>query len=97
MYFIAIEVFPFFHLLSGPSHSIIPLAVALTLIAILAISTLAFWINKHSSGAFRRLLEFRNPYYPTTNFSTAHLEENILISDLENSNEARESHSHEDE
>lgn len=71
----------------GPSHSIVPLAVALTLIAILAISTLAFCINKHSSGAFRRLVEFRNPYYPTTNFSAVHLEENILISDLENNDQ----------
>ncbi|ELK28150.1 Secretory phospholipase A2 receptor [Myotis davidii] len=67
----------------GPSHSIVPLAVALTLIAILAISTLAFYISKHRSGAFRRLVEFRNPYYPTTNFSAGHLEENILISDFE--------------
>lgn len=67
----------------GPSHSVVPLAVALTLIVILAISTLSFCIYKHSRGIFRRLSEFGNPYYPTSNFSTAHLEENILISDLE--------------
>ncbi|XP_032492764.1 secretory phospholipase A2 receptor isoform X4 [Phocoena sinus] len=68
---------------AGPSHSIIPLAVAVTLIAILAISTLSFCIYKHNSGICRRLAQFGNPYYPATNFSTVHLEENILISDLE--------------
>lgn len=67
----------------GPSHSIIPLTVALTLIVILAISTLSFCIYKHSNVIFRRLAQFRNPYYPSANFSTVHLEENILISDLE--------------
>lgn len=83
-YFIVIEVFLFFfHLLSAPNHSIVPLAVALTLIAILAISTLSFCIYKHSNSISRSLEEFGNPYYPTTNFSTVHLEENILISDLE--------------
>ncbi|KAB1278515.1 Secretory phospholipase A2 receptor [Camelus dromedarius] len=66
-----------------PSHSIIPLAVAMTLIVILAISTLSFCIYKHSRVIFRRLAEFGNPYYPTTNFRRVHLEENILISDLE--------------
>ncbi|KAM5268278.1 secretory phospholipase A2 receptor isoform 2-T2 [Hipposideros larvatus] len=71
------------HPAKGPSHSVVPLAVALTLIVILAISTLSFCIYKHSRGIFRRLSEFGNPYYPTSNFSTAHLEENILISDLE--------------
>ncbi|XP_007940043.1 secretory phospholipase A2 receptor [Orycteropus afer afer] len=65
-----------------PSHSIVPLAVTLTLIVILAISTLSFCIYKQNSGFFRRLGEFRNPYYPTSNFSTMHLED-ILISDLE--------------
>ncbi|TEA34294.1 hypothetical protein DBR06_SOUSAS3610034, partial [Sousa chinensis] len=68
---------------AGPSHSIIPLAVAVTLIVILAISTLSFCIYKHNSGIFRRLAQFGNPYYPATNFSTVNLEENILISDLE--------------
>uniref|UniRef100_A0A8C4MYA7 Phospholipase A2 receptor 1 n=1 Tax=Equus asinus asinus TaxID=83772 RepID=A0A8C4MYA7_EQUAS len=84
----------------GPSHSIVPLTVALTLIVILAISTLSFCIYKHNNGTFRRLAGFENPYYPTTNFSTVHLEENILISDLEkndHNNEVRECHSHEDE
>nr|XP_023478757.1 secretory phospholipase A2 receptor isoform X2 [Equus caballus] len=85
---------------AGPSHSIVPLTVALTLIVILAISTLSFCIYKHNNGTFRRLAGFENPYYPTTNFSTVHLEENILISDLEkndHNNEVRECHSHEDE
>ncbi|XP_036740081.2 secretory phospholipase A2 receptor isoform X2 [Manis pentadactyla] len=67
----------------GPSHSLVPLAVALTLIVILAIATLPFCVYKHNRGIFRRLTESGNPYYPTTNFSTVHLEENILISDLE--------------
>ena len=67
----------------GPSHSIIPLAVAVTLIVIPAISTLSFCIYKHNSGIFRRLAQFGNPYYPATNFSTVHLEENILTSDVE--------------
>nr|XP_060477389.1 secretory phospholipase A2 receptor [Panthera onca] len=71
------------HSRKGPSHSIVPLAVALTLIVILAISALSFCIYKHNRGIFRRLAGFGNPYYPTTNFSTVHLEENILISDLE--------------
>lgn len=67
----------------GPSHSMVPLAVALTLIVILALSTLSFCIYKHNRGIFSRLAPFGNPYYPTNNFSTVHLEENILISDLE--------------
>ncbi|XP_030897081.1 secretory phospholipase A2 receptor [Leptonychotes weddellii] len=67
----------------GPSHSIVPLAVALTLTVILALFTLSFCIYKHNRGIFRRLAQFRNPYYPTANFSTVHLEENILICDLE--------------
>nr|XP_054404647.1 secretory phospholipase A2 receptor isoform X3 [Pongo abelii] len=71
----------------GPSHSIIPLAVVLTLIVIVAICTLSFCIYKHNGGFFRRLAGFRNPYYPATNFSTVHLEENILISDLEKSDQ----------
>ncbi|XP_037379304.1 secretory phospholipase A2 receptor [Talpa occidentalis] len=71
------------HLGKEPSHSIVPLAVALTLLIILAISTLSFFIYKHKNGVFRRLAEFGNPYYPATNFSASHLEENILISDLE--------------
>ncbi|XP_027632302.1 secretory phospholipase A2 receptor [Tupaia chinensis] len=66
-----------------PSHSMVPLAVALTLIVMLAVFTLSFCIYKQNSGFFRRLAGLGNPYYPTTNFSTAHLEENILISDLE--------------
>ncbi|XP_016079150.1 PREDICTED: secretory phospholipase A2 receptor [Miniopterus natalensis] len=71
------------HLGKGPSHSIVPLAVALTLVTALAIATLSCCVYKHNSGAFRRLVGFRNPYYPTTNFSAVHLEENILISDFE--------------
>ncbi|KAM9664360.1 secretory phospholipase A2 receptor [Trichechus inunguis] len=67
----------------GPSHSVVPLAIMLTVIIILAISTLSFCIYKQNSGFFRRLAGFRNPYYPTSNFSTVHSEENILISDLE--------------
>ncbi|XP_078183694.1 secretory phospholipase A2 receptor isoform X4 [Callithrix jacchus] len=69
----------------GPSHSIIPLAVVLTLLVILAIVTLSLCIYKQNGGFFRRLAGFRNPYYPATNFSTVHLEENILIPDLEKS------------
>nr|XP_051703928.1 secretory phospholipase A2 receptor isoform X1 [Oryctolagus cuniculus] len=68
---------------AGPSHSIVPLAVALTLVVILAIITLSFYIYKQNKGFFRRLAGVGNSYYPTTNFSTIHLEENILISDLE--------------
>nr|XP_007963304.2 secretory phospholipase A2 receptor isoform X1 [Chlorocebus sabaeus]XP_007963305.2 secretory phospholipase A2 receptor isoform X1 [Chlorocebus sabaeus]XP_037857960.1 secretory phospholipase A2 receptor isoform X1 [Chlorocebus sabaeus] len=66
----------------GPSHSIIPLVVVLTLIVTVAICTLSFCIYKHNGGFFGRLAGFRNPYYPATNFSTVHLEEHILISDL---------------
>ncbi|KAL4840690.1 hypothetical protein H8958_006855 [Nasalis larvatus] len=71
----------------GPSHSIIPLVVVLTLIVTVAICTLSFCIYKHNGDFFRRLAGFRNPYYPATNFSTVHLEENILISDLEKSDQ----------
>ncbi|XP_036900502.1 secretory phospholipase A2 receptor isoform X1 [Sturnira hondurensis] len=71
------------HLEKGPSHGIVPLTVALTLIAILAASVLSFCIYRRRTGVFRRLVEFRSPYYPATNFSAVHLEENILISDLE--------------
>uniref|UniRef100_A0A8D2EYB2 Secretory phospholipase A2 receptor n=2 Tax=Theropithecus gelada TaxID=9565 RepID=A0A8D2EYB2_THEGE len=71
----------------GPSHSIIPLVVVLTLIVTVAICTLSFCIYKHNGGFFGRLAGFRNPYYPATNFSTVHLEENILISDLEKSDQ----------
>ena len=60
-----------------------PLTVALTLLVILAVSTLSFCTYKHSHIIFGRLSQFRNPYYPSANFSTVHLEENILISDLE--------------
>ncbi|XP_045415037.1 secretory phospholipase A2 receptor [Lemur catta] len=67
----------------APTHSVVPLAVALALIITLAVSTLAFCICKQNSGFFRRLAGFGSPYYPTTNLSTVHLEENILISDLE--------------
>jgi C-type mannose receptor len=44
---------------------------------------LCFWIYKQKSDIFQRLTGSRGSYYPTLNFSTAHLEENILISDLE--------------
>lgn len=74
---------PFSPLFLGPSHSVVPLAVALTLVVILAIITLSFYIYKQNRGFFRRLAGVGNFYYPTTNFSTIHLEENILISDLE--------------
>ncbi|XP_042539466.1 secretory phospholipase A2 receptor isoform X2 [Dipodomys spectabilis] len=67
----------------GPSHGTVPLAVALTLIILLAILTLAFCIYKRNGGSFWRLTGLGHPYYPTINFSTAHLEENILISDFE--------------
>ncbi|XP_005393412.1 PREDICTED: secretory phospholipase A2 receptor [Chinchilla lanigera] len=70
-----------------PSHGIVPLAIVLTLVIILIISTLSFYIYKRNSNFFRRLAGFGNPYYPTTNFSTVHLEENILISDLEKNNQ----------
>ncbi|KAM6178327.1 secretory phospholipase A2 receptor [Rhynchocyon petersi] len=66
------------------SHSIVPMAVTLTLAVILAISTLSFCMYKQRSDFFRRFEGFRNPYYPTSNFSTVHLEENILISEIEN-------------
>ncbi|XP_066201349.1 secretory phospholipase A2 receptor isoform X3 [Saccopteryx leptura] len=78
---------------AGPGHSLVPLAVALALIAVLAISILSFCTYKHSRGVFRRLAQFGNPSYPTTNVSAGHLEENILISDLEK-DEALECHSH---
>uniref|UniRef100_A0A5F7ZNF2 Secretory phospholipase A2 receptor n=1 Tax=Macaca mulatta TaxID=9544 RepID=A0A5F7ZNF2_MACMU len=71
----------------GPSHSIIPLVVVLTLIVTVAICTLSFCIYKQNGGFFGRLAGFQNPYYPATNFSTVHLEENILISDLEKSDQ----------
>ncbi|XP_045154042.1 secretory phospholipase A2 receptor [Echinops telfairi] len=71
------------HPKEGPSHSAVPLAVTLTLLALLAISTIAVYVYRQNSGFFRRLTAFRNPYYPTSNFSTVHLEENILISDLD--------------
>ncbi|XP_073927030.1 secretory phospholipase A2 receptor isoform X2 [Castor canadensis] len=71
----------------GPSHSTAPLAVTLTLVVILAILTLSFCMYKQNPGFFRRLEGFRNPYYPTTNFSTVHLEEHILISGLEKNNQ----------
>ncbi|XP_048201313.1 secretory phospholipase A2 receptor isoform X1 [Perognathus longimembris pacificus] len=67
----------------GPSHGTVPLAVALTLIILLAILTLGFCIYKRNGGSFRRLAGLEHPYYPTTNFSTVHLEESILISDFE--------------
>ncbi|XP_031226231.1 secretory phospholipase A2 receptor isoform X3 [Mastomys coucha] len=65
------------------SHSIIPVTVTLTLIIVLGIFMLCLWMYKQNSGFFQRLVGSRGPYYPTLNFSTAHLEENILISDLE--------------
>lgn len=67
----------------GRNHSIVPLAVSLTLMAILAFAVLCFWIYKQNSGFFQRLTGSRGLYYPTLSFSTAHLEENVHISDLE--------------
>nr|XP_048282061.1 secretory phospholipase A2 receptor [Myodes glareolus] len=68
---------------TGRNHSIVPLAVSLTLMAILAFAVLCFWIYKQNSGFFQRLTGSRGLYYPTLSFSTAHLEENVHISDLE--------------
>lgn len=65
-----------------PSHSIVPLAVALTLV-ILAICALSFYMYKQNRGFLRRLAGVRGSYYHTS-FRSTHLEENILISDLEN-------------
>ncbi|XP_049744743.1 secretory phospholipase A2 receptor isoform X1 [Elephas maximus indicus] len=73
------------HLGEGPSHSVVPLAVTVTLTVILAVSALSFCMYKLNGGFFRRLAGFRNPYYPTSNFSTVHSDEDILISDLEKS------------
>ncbi|XP_051023036.1 secretory phospholipase A2 receptor [Acomys russatus] len=67
----------------GPSHSLVPLTVTLTLIIILAIFTLFIWVCKQNRGFFQSLRGPRSLYYPTFSFSTTHLEENILISDLE--------------
>ncbi|KAH0514741.1 Secretory phospholipase A2 receptor [Microtus ochrogaster] len=65
------------------NHSIVPLAVSLTLMAFLAFAVLCFWIYKQNSGFFQRLTGSRGLYYPTLSFSTAQLEENVHISDLE--------------
>ncbi|XP_076784926.1 secretory phospholipase A2 receptor isoform X2 [Arvicanthis niloticus] len=78
----------------GLSHSIVPVTVTLMLIVVLGIFMLCFWIYKKNSVVFQRLTGSRGPYYPTLSFSTAHLEENILISELEknaNDEEARDS------
>ncbi|GAB1286359.1 Secretory phospholipase A2 receptor [Apodemus speciosus] len=77
----------------GLSHSIVPVTVTLTVVIVLGIFVLCFWKYKQNSGVFQRLTWSRGPYYPTLSFSTAHLEENILISDLEkntNDEEARD-------
>ncbi|KAM7316514.1 hypothetical protein ACRRTK_024245 [Alexandromys fortis] len=67
----------------GQNHSIVPLAVSLTLLAILAFAVLCFWVYKQNSGFFQRLTGSRGLYYPTLSFSTAQLEENVHISELE--------------
>ncbi|XP_058520524.1 secretory phospholipase A2 receptor isoform X2 [Ochotona princeps] len=65
-----------------PSHSIVPLAVALTLV-ILAVCALSFYMYKQNRGFLRRLAGVGGSYHHTTSFRSTHLEENILISDLE--------------
>lgn len=75
------------HPVKGRSYSIVPLAISLTLITSLVISGLSFWLYKQDSGFFQRLRGPRSLYYPTLSFSTAHLEENVLISDLEKNNQ----------
>lgn len=67
----------------GRNHSIVPLAVSLALMAILAFAVLCFWIYKQNSGFFQRLTGSGGLYYPTLSFSTAQLEENVHDSDLE--------------
>lgn len=72
----------------GLSHSIMPVAAALALTIVLGILVLCLWIYKQNGGAILpRLTGSRGPYYPMSSFSMAHLEENILISDLEKNNQ----------
>ncbi|ERE70065.1 secretory phospholipase A2 receptor [Cricetulus griseus] len=75
------------HPVKGRSYSIVPLAISLTLIIALVISILSFWLYKQNGDFFQRLRGPRSLYYPTLSFSTAHLEDNILISDLEKNNQ----------
>ncbi|XP_036600274.1 secretory phospholipase A2 receptor isoform X1 [Trichosurus vulpecula] len=67
----------------APNHSLIPLAVAVMLVAILGISTFFYCLYKQNGGFFRRLITWGTVPYTSTNLRRLPVEESILISDLE--------------
>ncbi|XP_003341283.2 secretory phospholipase A2 receptor isoform X1 [Monodelphis domestica] len=67
----------------APSHSLIPLTVAVMLVAILGISTFFYCLYKQNGGFFRRFIPLGSPPYIAANLRRLPIEESILISDLE--------------
>ncbi|KAM9284675.1 LOW QUALITY PROTEIN: secretory phospholipase A2 receptor [Cariama cristata] len=66
-------------------RGLVALAVLMTLAMLAAISLFLWWLYKQNNRFFRRILWVRNAYLPQINTDVPALEESILISDFERS------------
>ncbi|XP_074729478.1 secretory phospholipase A2 receptor isoform X3 [Strix uralensis] len=66
-------------------HALVALAVLMTLVMLAAISLFLWCLYKQNNRLFRRILWVRNAYLPQINADVPALEESILISDFETS------------
>ncbi|XP_074685054.1 secretory phospholipase A2 receptor isoform X3 [Strix aluco] len=66
-------------------HALVALAVLMTLVMLAAISLFLWCLYKQNNRLFRRILWVRNAYLPQINTDVPALEESILISDFETS------------
>lgn len=64
---------------------LVALAVLVTLVMLAAISLFLWCLHKENNQLFRRILWVRNAYLPQINADSPALEESILISDFEKS------------
>lgn len=71
--------------LSASYRGLVALAVFVTLVMLAAISLFLWCLYKQNNRLFRRILWVRNAYLPQINADTPALEESILISDFERS------------
>lgn len=71
--------------LSGSYGGLVALAVLVTLVMLAAISLFLWCLHKENNQLFRRILWVRNAYLPQINADSPGLEESILISDFEKS------------
>ncbi|XP_027722005.1 secretory phospholipase A2 receptor [Vombatus ursinus] len=67
----------------APNYSLIPLTVAVILVAILGISTFFYCLYKQNGVFFRRLITWGSAPYTSINLRRLPVEESILISDME--------------